>query len=220
MALSTYSDITNAVADWLARDDIASRIEDCLAIAELQIARKIKAVEMEDIEVIPIIEGIQSYDLPARMIEMRNIYIDTNPLTKLRYLTPIQLVVEYPHQSGTLVAYTIVNGKIKVNGNTEGDMVTPTGNNIMVEHWAAFAPLSMSNPTNWLTTNASDLLLYGTLIATEMYLGADERMPLWKGAFGEIIADIARREDRKRFSGDELQIRSSTRGNYQQPIGR
>lgn len=218
MALNTYTAIKSAVADWLAREDISDRIIDFITISEAQIYRDVKLVAMENAATIPLVFGQIEYDLPDRMTEMRNIYVDTNPLTKLEYRTPEQLIIEYPRPGvGRLVAYTIVNGKIKLNATGGDDPVTP--NNLVISHWAALTPLSDINPTNWLTTDAPDMLLYGALIASEMYLGSDERMPMWRTAFKEIMASINRREDRKRYSGDSLEIRPETRGNYRQPVG-
>jgi len=218
MSLSSYTDIKGAIADWLARDDLADRIPDFIVIAEQQIARRLKAVAMESITSTPIYAGQQYYSLPEQMTELRNLYVNTNPLTKLSYRTPEQLITENPYQTGSIRTYTIVDNQIKLGSNAEGDGSITT-DSLVTSYWRRFDPLTEDNQTNWLTEEAPDLLLYGALVSAEGYLGADARIQQWKSQFDELIQTISRREDRKRFSGDTLEIRSSTNGSFRQPLG-
>ena len=62
------------------------------------------------------------------------------------------------------------------------------------------ADLSDSNLTNWFTTNAWELLLYGSLIEMQPYLKADEAialMPIWQGMYARRL------EKWKRISANE-----------------
>lgn len=47
--------------------------------------------------------------------------------------------------------------------------------------------LTESNPTNWLATNAGDMLLYACLVESEKMLMSDERVAVWQGDYAQKI---------------------------------
>ena len=51
-------------------------------------------------------------------------------------------------------------------------------------------PLSSANQTNWLTQNAPNALLFGTLKQTAPFLKNDARLALWKSMFDEALASL------------------------------
>lgn len=55
------------------------------------------------------------------------------------------------------------------------------------------AGLSVGTPTTWLSQHVGDLLLLATLISSEQYLKADDRIIVWKQDYAERLL-IARRE--------------------------
>ena len=206
MALDSYSAMQGAITEWLARPDIEARTKDFITIAEQDIARRLKVIDMETIASTPMYVDQQYYSFPARFIELRNIYINTNPLTKLVYLTPEQLITEFPNGNSPPTAYTLVDGQIKLNyGSTPASGLT--GNNLIISYYRKFDPLSDDNPTNWLTENASGLLLYGSLVAAEMYVVDDKRMPMWKQEYAQILSELNVQADKARHSGGALRVR-------------
>ena len=51
-------------------------------------------------------------------------------------------------------------------------------------------PLSSSNQTNWLTINAPNAMLFGTLKQTAPFLKNDARLAVWKQMFDEALAAL------------------------------
>jgi hypothetical protein len=51
-------------------------------------------------------------------------------------------------------------------------------------------PLSSANQTNWLTQNAPNAMLFGTLKQTAPFLKNDARLALWKSMFDEALASL------------------------------
>jgi len=65
-------------------------------------------------------------------------------------------------------------------------------------------PLSSSNQTNWLTQNAPNAMLYGTLKQTAPFVKDDPRLAVWSGLFDSAMAAL-KAEDQLRI-GDRQAI--------------
>jgi len=68
--------------------------------------------------------------------------------------------------------------------------------------------LSDINNTNWLTTFAPDILLYGALLEAEPFIMNDARIGLWKQGFDQAVADLQRQDNLDRHSGSHLRVRN------------
>ena len=86
-------------------------------------------------------------------------------------------------------------------------LVAPTPNNnadFEVLYYARLAPLSSDNQTNWLTQNAPNAMLYGTLKQTAPFLKDDARLAVWSGLFDAALGAL-KTEDQLRV-GDRQSI--------------
>ncbi len=70
--------------------------------------------------------------------------------------------------------------------------------------------LSGDSDTNWWTTNAEELLVYGALIESESYIADDARLPIWKAFYDDSYGRLRRQEKNEQFSG----TRQSVSGDY------
>lgn len=206
MSISNYTELKTAVDNWLDRTDLTDRVPEFIALGEARIYRnlRVRGMEARDTST-TIVGGTQYYTLPTDFIEARNVQINTNPVRVLKYLTPEQMDVEYPYTyTGQPIAYTIIGEEIQLGP------VPAQGGTLEIAYYKRLAALSDSNLTNWLTSNAPDLLLYGSLIEAEAFLVNDPRVPLWKAAFDEAIAEWNRQEMSGRHSGSHLSMRTDT----------
>jgi hypothetical protein len=62
--------------------------------------------------------------------------------------------------------------------------------------------------SNWLTTNAPDVLLYGALLEAEPFIKNDERVNLWINAYNSAITRIQDTDAKDRHSGSAMRIRN------------
>ena len=67
-----------------------------------------------------------------------------------------------------------------------------------VLYYERLQPLSSANQTNWLTINAPQLMLYGTLLEAMPFLKNDERIPLWQAMYDRALQSL-KVEDTKRI---------------------
>ena len=202
MAISTYSELQTAVNNWLDRTDLTNRVPEFIRLAEARIGRRLRVRGVEDRATTPLVAAQEYYSLPTDFLEARNVQINTNPVNVLTYRTPEQLDKEFPStSSGTPCAFTIIGEEIQLKpipGSTD---------TMEISYFKRLAALSGSNTTNWIITNAPDLLLYGSLIEAEAFLVNDPRIQIWKGAFDEAMQEWNLQENKGRFSGSHLEVR-------------
>ena len=86
MAFGTYAEIKSLVANYLGRDDLTSQIVDFVKLAEVRMRRDLRLREMltsTDLTV-----SSTNVAIPSDFAELRELHIDSNPITQLDYLPP------------------------------------------------------------------------------------------------------------------------------------
>lgn len=203
MALSTYTELKDAIADWLDRSDLTNRIPDFIALAEARLNRELRIRPMEVRSTMTTTVGQRYFNLPGGYLQMRNFQINTNPITPLEYITPEMLDRLYgSNTTGKPRAYSLIGDEIQLAP------IPDSAYTLEVAYYEKFTPLSTDVTTNWLTENAPDVLLYGALIEAEPFVKNDERMPLWLNAYKEAIDKIQKADDRDRHSGSQMRVRT------------
>ena len=91
MAISNYSELKAAIADWLNRSDLTDSIPDFIVLAETRHKRDFKIRRMETRVTANTVADSEFYSLPDNYVAMRNIQLNTDPKTPLEYLTPEQM---------------------------------------------------------------------------------------------------------------------------------
>lgn len=201
MAIDSYFTLQTAVENWLDRDDLSGRITEFISLAEARIARRLRVRGVEERSTTTLVAGQEYYSLPSDFLEARRVKVNSNPVSILTYLTTAQIDEMYQTSTtGKPVNYTIIGQEIQLKPSPSS---TDT---LEVSYFTKLPALSDSNTTNWLTANAPDLLLYGSLVEAEAYLINDPRIPVWKSGFDEAMIEWNKQEDEARFSGDALSI--------------
>ena len=208
MAISTYSELQTAVANWLDRDDLSARIPEFISLAEARFNRLLRLRSMESKQTASTVGGQRNYNLPASYIQMRNFQLNTSPLTTLSYVTPeIYDRVWGGSTGGIPKFYTIVADEISL-GPIPGSVLT-----MEMLFYRRFDNLSASTTTNWLLTYAPDIYLYASMLEAEPFIMNDERVPLWATALERAITDMQEQDNKDRHSGSALRV-MNTSGYY------
>jgi hypothetical protein len=207
MALNTYTGLKDAVADWLDRSDLTSRIPDFITLAEARINRDLRIRPMEVRSTMTTTTGQRYFNLPGGYVQMRNIQLNTDPIRALEYITPEMLDRLYGGSSkGVPRAYTLIGDEIQLAP------VPDSGYTLEMAFYEKFTPLgdgtSGTVTNNWLTNNAPDVLLYGSLLEAEPFIKNDERIQLWLSAYSGAINKIQLTDDKDRHSGSAMRVRN------------
>jgi hypothetical protein len=205
MAISNYSELKSAIADWLDRTDLTDSISDFITLAEARHKRDFKLRRMETRVTANTIADTEYYTLPDQYVAMRNIQLNTDPKTSLEYLTPEQMDRIYAgSMKGKPRAYSIIGNDIQLRP------IPDSAYEIEILYFKHFTALSDSAPTNDMLTNHPDIYLYGSLVEAEPYLQNDKRIQTWASFYDRAKKDIIDSNERDRHSG----VAPTTRVDY------
>lgn len=207
MALGTFTELKDAIADWLDRSDLTSRIPDFIALAEARLNRELRIRPMEVRSTMVTTADQQYFQLPGGYIQMRNMQLNTNPTTPLEYITPEMMDRLYGSTTtGKPRAYTLIGDEIQLAPIPDSTYT------VEMAFYEKFTPLgdgsSGTITSNWLTANAPDVLLYGALMEAEPFIKNDERIPVWLNGYNNAVNKLQQQDQRDRHSGSALRVRN------------
>jgi hypothetical protein len=206
MAITNYSDLKATVASYLARTDLTVQIPDFIQLAEVRLRRDLRIRQMLKSATTTMTGGDQTVALPTDFLELRDLFVETNPIRDLQYVTPSVFSRNgRVTESGLPVFYTIIASEFKFAPVPDGNYT------LQVHYYARPELLSDSNPSNVFLANCPDLLLYGALIEAEPFLMNDARIQLWAGMYDRGVASLTASDDRSENSGVPLRMTTTAR---------
>jgi hypothetical protein len=141
------------------------------------------------------------FGTPADWLESKEFQLNTNPITKLDYITESfgnQLRATRFPGAGKPRFYTIVGNQFEFIPTPDAEYFAE------LTYYAKIPPLSDSNTSNWLLAYAPDLYLYGALIEAEPYLKNDERIGVWGELYLRAINEIEVADERASVASTPL----------------
>lgn len=199
MAITTFAELKTAIANWLERSDLTSRIPEFVSMAEDRIGLDLRIRPMETSSDITI--NAQTEALPTRFLGVRRFTLD-NDASMLTYFTPEKFwnLID-ARTEGKPKAYTIEGENFVFAPYPNGE--TYTGK---LYYWQKFASLSADADTNWVLTNARGLLLYGSLFEAATYLEDDEAAARWARLYNDTLGRVKKSDSLDRHpSGATMQ---------------
>lgn len=205
MAISDYASLQTAMTSWALRSDLTSLYPDFITLGEAKINRRLRIRSMETALSLTCTPGTATVALPTRYVQMKSIYVDTDPKVKLQPVSLEQGITLRP-ASGT--------GKPRFFA-TDGDSLrlfpTPdSAYSIVGTYYASFPGLTASTTTNTLLTSSPDVYLASSMYELSKYIRDDDRMSFWAAQREDALKDIEQQDQRDRYSGGALLIRTDT----------
>jgi hypothetical protein len=172
MAISTNAGLESAIADWLDRSDLTSRVPDFVVLAEARFNRIVRAPDMLSRDDAFVVDG-QYKAIPTGFLEARRITLLTSPVTPLEYVTPETMADLRIGRtaSGKPIYYTVSGTNFEFFPSPDSAYTAS------VLYYTRLTPNATSE--NWLFTAHPDIYLWGALVAAEAYIRNDERLPIW-----------------------------------------
>lgn len=203
----TYDTLTSAVLQYLERQDpaVVNAIPTFITLAEFGIAEQIKTLgQMQIVESVMSL-GNPVIQKPARWRKTVSMNVLVNGKKQPVLLRKYEYLKTYwPDATQTSVPLYYAD--------TDWDhwYIAPTPDQAYpfeVLYYERIAPLSSTNQTNWLTQNAPNAMLFGTLLQTAPFLKNDGRLQMWQAIYDNAIAalkteDVARVGDRQAVAID------------------
>jgi len=196
MALSTYADLETSIANYLARDDLATYIPDFITIFEAAACRRLRVRREETTTTLTPSSGVAT--LPTDYLGHRRVTWLGSPIRELTYVVPTILTQDYPTQPvGTPSEFTIEGGNLKVMPSSDSSIEL-----LYYQKTAA-----ISGTLNWLWTNHPDAYLFGSLCEANAFNKgqAFEAASLWEQRRDKVFNEIQTQDFNER-SGMSMRV--------------
>jgi hypothetical protein len=182
MALTTYTELKAAVADWLNRDDLTSQIADFIVLGEQEIRRRLN----RRLLTVSVTLDAASLALPSDVDEIVTLSLDTasfkGPLD-LTTAAGVRDLLERYSATGLPRAYFVGDRTLYLAP------VPDTSYAGLLIYREALTPLSGSVASNPTLARSPDIYLYAALRAAAPFLEHDARLQLWETMLDRAIFD-------------------------------
>jgi len=206
MPFASYSELKTTVANYLARSDLTSVIPDFIRLAEERLRRDLRTRQMLIVATALTTGGDGTVGLPTDFLEMRDIHLNTNPVTTLRYKAPNSFYAESRvTESGKPVDYTILGAEMQLAP------VPDTAYTLQMLYYGKPLLLSDTNSSNIFLANCPDALLYAALAEAEPYLMNDARVQTWAALYDRAVTAITNSDQSSEYSGQPMSMSYNVR---------
>ncbi len=206
MSFSSYSELKTTIANYLARSDLTSVIPDFIRLAETRLQRDIRTRQMLVVATATTTGGDSTVGLPTDFLEMRDIHLNTTPVTTLRYKAPNSFYeTSRATESGKPVDYTVLGSEMQLAP------IPDTSYTLQMLYYGKPTVLSDSTASNVLLANYPDALLYASLAEAEPYLMNDARIQTWAALYERAITAINTSDQSSEYSGQPMSMSYNVR---------
>jgi hypothetical protein len=181
-----YSELQNAVADWLNRADLTSVIPTFVQLTEARLQRRLKSRSTTTVPVV-LAQGEGTVALPLGIIDVQSVTI-TTPSKQGAIDIAAYAAVE-SHRQRNPMAGTPRLGAV-VGTTLHVAPLADQAYDLAVECQLPFTPLLLAADSNWILAAHPDAYLFGALAESAPYLKDDERVALWEGRFQTALEEI------------------------------
>lgn len=202
----TYDSLTSTVLQYLERKDVAvvEAIPTFISLAEFEIAQEIKTLGQLQVAQANMTANNALLQKPSRWRKTVSMSVTVAGKKQPVYLRKYEYLKNYwPDADQTDVPLYYADT------DWEHWYIAPTPNlayAFEVLYYERIAPLSSANQTNWLTQNAPNAMLFGTLLQAMQFLKNDQRT-IFQQKYTEALQalkaeDVARVGDRQAVAVD------------------
>jgi len=212
MALVNYGDLKTSLANWLGRSDLTTPIPDFVTLAHKQLMRDLRGhLRLQKRDAAFSITG-EYVDAPSDFLELVSMHLNTTPKVEITFLAAGQQTSAYSSGSGEPKFVSLAGDTTAGTENFRFAPVPDATYAATIEYYASltfFAADSGATGTNWILTDHPQLYLYGSLLQAAAYIGDDPRVPLWKAAYDEALAQVKASGNRARWGVNGMAVRAA-----------
>ncbi len=203
--ITDYASLDAAVDSYLARADLSSMVPNFIQNAEQTLYRSLRIRAMENAFTGTISAGTLALPTSPPYVALKYAYINTSPIMPLDRVPPDMIYSLYPNRTSTggvpsLIAVERTNF---IFGPYPGDY------EVKGVYYGRLTALGVGNTTNWFTSYAPDLLLYGALLEATPFLMNDPRIAVWERYYERAFKSVNIEDRAERYTGGSLaQVRA------------
>jgi hypothetical protein len=198
--ITDYSTLDAAVDAYLKRADLSGYVPNFIQNAEQTLYRSLRVRAMENAFTGTISGGVLALPTNPPYIALKYAYVNTSPVMPLDRVPADMIYSQYPNRSGVngIPSMIAVERTNFIFGPYPGDY------EVKGVYYGRLSALSVSNTTNWFTSYAPDLLLYGALLEAEPFLGNDPRIATWQALYNRAFLSVQTEDRSERHTGGSL----------------
>lgn len=206
MALDgTYAGLVGAIAGWLHRADLAAQIPDFIALAEARIARDLRLRLQLATASLVCIPGQREIALPTDYLESENLSVMVAGVSRSpTYVTAEVADVRFPlgAGNGAPASFTVLGANLLMLPAPDAAYA------VTLDYYARLAPLSATNPANFLLKAAPGVYLWGALAEAAPFIAADDRVAIWETKYRSDVEALQAADDEAVRSGSSMRVRA------------
>jgi hypothetical protein len=200
--ITNYTELQEAIGDWLDRDDLPTQIQLYISLAEAEFNREIRNRNMEVRVTMSTTGGANYYDLPDDWEEQRSIVlISANYRKGLQFLSIEQMDMQarpYP------VTYTGEPIWFTNYGNALRLLPVPDQAYTMELFYYQEIPPLATNGTNWLLAAHPDIYLFASLVQATSQLDERSQGADFQAKYTNAMASLNDEEKRDLWSAASI----------------
>jgi hypothetical protein len=186
MSLTTYLGLKDSIEAWSHRNDVASRLDDFIDLAESEMLKWIRIRDMET-RATAVTSG-RYLSLPSDFLEMRRLrMISGAQYFEVLSSTPEGMYIT--QDSGMPKLFTVTS-------QVEFDRTPDSAYTVEMQYYGKPTALSATNATNSILTKYPNIYLFGSLWALDLWALQEDKAEYYYGKLMQAI-QTANREDKK-----------------------
>lgn len=186
MAITTYTELKAAIADWLNRADLDQQIPDFVALAESTLNDVLRTSYMVGNSTAAIAAGRVA--LPTDALEVAYVQVASASTEPLEQVSPQQLIMlrrARTRNAANPRFFAVVGREMLVTP-------TPAVGSVDIDYYQKIPALTDGNPTNWLLDEAPHVYLYTALLHATPFLMDDARYQVFQSAVSQQVMSAVR----------------------------
>lgn len=200
----TYDSLVDALETYLQRTD-ATFISDIplfIMLGERRVARDLKILGLKQFITGTLLANNELLGKPARWLNSSSFKIGTG----IGFNTKVQILQRSFEFAEIYWPNATLTGQPKYYADKQFQnwLIVPTPDQNYPYEIAYYEIPNLIDDTvstNWLTSNAPDVLLYAALLETASYLKDDERIQVWEKYYNLAKADLSEEDMRRIYDG-------------------
>ena len=190
MAISNYSELQIAVADWLHDDILTPKVPDFITLGEVTLNRRLRLMQQEEVATINTSIVNRFGTLPSDFLELIDLalYSDNSPQTLTQ--TTLAKINEMPTNVYAMPRFYAISSSIIF------DVISDESYACQLRYYKKLD--IKTDTTNFILTNYPDLYLYSALLASAPYIENDARIATWASLLDNAIVNTIKSDGRSR----------------------
>ena len=197
------------VLDWADRTDLADSLyDDFINIAIDKANRFLRLEDRVVIPTLPVTDG--QVNVPDSYLETKNIFVEANDrkwALERKSDAEVQALKNRPYGYTTWDTYQGYPSYFARSGSVFNLAPNEASiDEVELAYWAEVEALVDNTDTNWLITDATTAILYGSLVELSNYIMDEEAAAQWDAKFAAELQLLQTQSDEEKWSGNTISI--------------